>query len=121
MQISYTWALRRSLAYLHLSAASPPSSVAIGGNCVCVLSSLECNLYRLLVASLTVGLNIVPITEKFSVMSRESSRGNVSGYYRNLVPESGTRHHGMHRILYCLSACQYLHAMCILRDNWPVI
>ncbi len=54
---------RRSLAYLHLSAASPPSSVAIGGNCVCVLSSLECNLYRLLVASLTVGLNIVPITE----------------------------------------------------------
>ncbi len=54
---------RRSLAYLHLSAASPPSSVAIGGNCVCVLSSLECNLYRLLVASLTAGLNIVPITE----------------------------------------------------------
>ncbi len=54
---------RRSLAYLHLSAASPPSSIAICGNCVCVLSSLECNLYRLLVASLTVGLNIVPITE----------------------------------------------------------
>ncbi len=56
---------RRSLAYLHLSAASPPSSVAICGNCVCVcvLSSLECNLYRLLVASLTAGLNIVPITE----------------------------------------------------------
>ncbi len=54
---------RRSLAYLHLSAASPPSSVAIGGNCVCVLSSLECNLYRLLVASLTAGLNIIPITE----------------------------------------------------------
>ncbi len=54
---------RRSLAYLHLSAASPPSSVAICGNCVCVLSSLECNLYRLLIASLTAGLNIVPITE----------------------------------------------------------
>ncbi len=35
---------RRSLAYLHLSAASPHSSVAIGGNCVCVcvLSSLVC-------------------------------------------------------------------------------
>ncbi len=27
---------RRSLAYLHLSAVSPPSSVAICGNCVCV-------------------------------------------------------------------------------------
>ncbi len=54
---------RRSLAYLHLSAASPPSSVAIGGNCVCVLFSLVCNLYRLLVASLTAGLNNVPITE----------------------------------------------------------
>ncbi len=54
---------RRSLAYLHLSAASPPSSVAICGNCVCVLSSIECNLYRLLVASLTAGLNIVLITE----------------------------------------------------------
>ncbi len=54
---------RRSLAYLHLSAASPPSRVTIGGNCVCVLSSLVCNLYRLLVASLTAGLNIVPIME----------------------------------------------------------
>ncbi len=54
---------RRSLAYLHLSAARPPSSVAIGGNCVCVLSSLVCNLYRLFVASLTAGLNIIPITE----------------------------------------------------------
>ncbi len=54
---------RRSLAYLHLSAASLPSSVAIGGNCVCVLSSLVCNLYRLLVASLMAGLNNVPITE----------------------------------------------------------
>ncbi len=28
---------------------------------------------------------------------------------------------GAECILYCLSACQYLHAMCILRDNWPVI
>ncbi len=76
-----------------------PTSVAIGGNCVCVLSSLECNLYRLLVASLTAGLNIVPITEKFSVMSRESSRGNVSGYCRNLGSlRAGTRHHGGRRV-----------------------
>ncbi len=53
-----------------------------------VLSSLECNLYRLLVASLTAGLNIVPIMEN----SHESSRGNVSGYYRNLGSlRAGTR------------------------------
>ncbi len=32
---------------------------------------------RLPVASLTAGLNSVPITEKFSVMSRESSKGNA--------------------------------------------
>ncbi len=83
---------RRSLAYRHLSAVSPPSSVAIGGNWVCVLSSLVCNLYRLLVASLMAGLNIVPITENSSVMSRESSRGNISDYYRNR-----TRHHGGRR------------------------
>ncbi len=31
---------RRSLAYLHLSAASPPSSVAIGGNCVCSIFAI---------------------------------------------------------------------------------
>ncbi len=73
-------------------------SIAIGGNCVCVLSSLSVNLYRLLVASLTAGLNIVPTTEKFSVMSRESSRGNVSGYCRNLGSlRAGTRHHGGRR------------------------
>ncbi len=69
--------LRSSLAYLHLSAASLPSSFAIGGNGVCVLSSLVCIVQsRLLLASLTVGLNIIPIPEK-SVMSRESSRGNA--------------------------------------------
>ncbi len=80
------------------TSSSPPSSVAIGGNCVCVLSSLVCNLYRLLVASLTAGLNIIPITEHLSVMSRESSRGNVSGYYRNLGSlRAGTRHHGGRR------------------------
>ncbi len=66
---------------------SPPSSVAIGGNCVCVPSSLVCIVQgRLLVASLTAGLNIVPIMENFSMMSRESSIGNVSGYYVTSVP-----------------------------------
>ncbi len=70
--------LRCSLAYLHQSAASPTSSVAIGGNGVCVLSSLLCIVQgRLLIASLTAGLNIIPITENFSVMSHESSRGNA--------------------------------------------
>ncbi len=58
--------LRRSLAYRSLSAASPPSSFAIGGNGVSVLSSLVCIVHgRLLVASLTAGLNIVPITENY--------------------------------------------------------
>ncbi len=91
---------RRSLAYLHLSAASPPSSVAICGNCVCVLSSLECNLYRLLVASLTAGLNIVPITENSPWCLVKAREGTVSGYYRNLGSlRAGTRHHGGRRTL----------------------
>ncbi len=73
--------------YLHLSAASPPSSVAIGGNGVCALSSLVCIVQgRLLVASLTAGLNIVLITENFSVMSRESSRGNAPVTILTSVP-----------------------------------
>ncbi len=54
-------------------------SAVIGGNAV-----VRCNWYRLSVVSLTAGLNSVPITESFSVMSCESSIGNVSGYYRNL-------------------------------------
>ncbi len=58
-------------------------STAIGGNDVCSIS-LVCNLYSLPVASLTARLNIVPITEKFFMMSHESSIGNGSGYYRNL-------------------------------------
>ncbi len=65
----------------------------MGGN-----STSLCNWYRLPVASLTAGLNSVPITESFSVMSRESSIGNVSGYYRNLGSlRAGTRHHGDRR------------------------
>ncbi len=54
-------------------------SAVIGGN-----ATVRCNWYRLSVVSLTAGLNSVPITESFSVMSCESSIGNVSGYYRNL-------------------------------------
>ncbi len=88
---------RRSLAYLHLSAASSPSSIAICENCVCVLSSLECNLYRLLVAS-HGGIEYRFHNGEFSVMSRESLRGNVSGYYRNLGSlRAGMRHHGGRR------------------------
>ncbi len=63
---------------------------------MCVLSSLVCIVQgRQLIASLTAGLNIVPITEHFSMMSCESSRGNVSGYYRNYLGSlrAGTRHH----------------------------
>ncbi len=95
MHIFLYLGFRRSLAYLYLSAANSPSSIIIGGNCVCVCSILlVCNLYWLLVASLTAGLNIVPIKENFSVMSHESSRENVSGYYRNLCSlRAGTRHH----------------------------
>ncbi len=62
MQISYTWALD---AYWLISTyqlrARLQASLLVG--IVCVLSSLVCNLYRLLVASLRAGLNIVPITE----------------------------------------------------------
>ncbi len=47
-------------------------SAVIGGNAIAL-----CNWYRLPVASLTAGLNNVPIMEKFSVMSRESSKGNA--------------------------------------------
>ncbi len=86
MQISYTWGLDAHWLISTYQLRARPTSVAIGGNCVCVLSSLSVNFYRLLVASLTAGLNIVPITENFSVMSRESSSGNVSGYYRTSVP-----------------------------------
>ncbi len=49
---------------------------------MCYLASID--WYGLPVASLTAGLYSVPITERFSVMSRESSKWNVSGYYRNL-------------------------------------
>ncbi len=54
------------MAYLHLSAVS----AVIDGN-----STSLCNWYRLPVASLTAGLNNVPIAEKFSVMSRSRSQG----------------------------------------------
>ncbi len=48
--------------------------------------SLVCNLYRLPIASLMAGLNSVPITDNFSVMSRERSiRERLSGYYRITV------------------------------------
>ncbi len=69
-------------------------SAVIGGNATSL-----CNGYRLSVASLTVGLNSVPITESFSVMSLESSIGNVSGYYHYLgsLRAAGTRHHGNRR------------------------
>ncbi len=43
---------------------------------MCVFYLLVCVGYRLR-ASLTAGLNIVPITEKFSVMSRDSLKGNA--------------------------------------------
>ncbi len=57
-----------------------------------------CNWYMLPIASLTVGLNSVPMTDSFSEMSHESSIGNVSGYYRNLGSlRAGTRHHGDRR------------------------
>ncbi len=61
---------------------------------MCYLASID--WYRLPVASFTAGYS--PITGSFSVMSRESSRGNVSGYYRNLGSLiAGTRHHGDRR------------------------
>ncbi len=47
-------------------------SATIGGNDVYSIL-LVCNLYRLPIVSLMAGLNSVPITENFSVMSRESS------------------------------------------------
>ncbi len=95
--------------------------------------------YGLPVASLTAGLNSIPITESFSVMSRESSRGNVSCYYRNLGSlRAGTRHHGDRRD-HCLSSqaafsIRFWHIVagstfytasracriCMLRDNWLV-
>ncbi len=62
MQISYTWALDAHwLISTYQLRARLQASLLVG--IVCVLSSLECNLYRLLVASLTAALNIVPITE----------------------------------------------------------
>ncbi len=62
MQISYTWALDAHwLISTYQLRARLQASLFVG--IVCVLSSLEYNLYRLLVASLTAGLNIVPITE----------------------------------------------------------
>ncbi len=88
---------RRSLAYLHLLAVSPSYERRYWWEwCVCYLASV--NWYGRPVASLTVGLNSVPITESFSVISRESSKGNVFGYYRNLGSlRAGTRHHSDRR------------------------
>ncbi len=55
---------RRLLAYRHLSAVSSPNSVTIGGKCVCAYSIFaECVSGTGFIASLTAGLNIVPITE----------------------------------------------------------
>ncbi len=56
---------RRLLAYLHLSAVSPPNKRPYWWEvCMCVFYlRWVSNWYRLLVASLTAGLNIVPITE----------------------------------------------------------
>ncbi len=55
---------RRLLAYRHLSAVSSPNSVTIGGKYVCAYSIFaECVSGTGFVASLTAGLNIVPITE----------------------------------------------------------
>ncbi len=130
---------RRSLAYLHLSAVSPFYERRYWWEwCVCYLASID--WYGLPVASLTAGLYSVPITERFSVMSHESSKWNVSGYYRNLGSlRAGTRYHGDRRD-HCSSSqaafsirfwrnCRGLRIytasrarrICMLRDNWPVI
>ncbi len=67
-----------------------------------VLSLLVCIVQgRLLIASLTAGLNIVPITDNLSVMSCESSRGNISSYYHNL---GSLRAETRHRECRCLAA-----------------
>ncbi len=67
-KMSFTGSLR---AGVFLSGSSEKRSVHM------VNSTSLCNWYRLPVASLTAGLNSVPITEKFSVMSRESLKGNA--------------------------------------------
>ncbi len=62
MQISYTWGLDAHwLISTYQLRACLQASLLV--EIVCVLSSLVCNLYRLFVASLTAGLNIVPIME----------------------------------------------------------
>ncbi len=65
MQISYTLGLDAYwLTATYLSAVSSPNSVTIGGKCVCAYSIFaECVSGTGFVASLTAGLNIVPITE----------------------------------------------------------
>ncbi len=68
-----------SLKYSSCAPNVSSMSAAIGGYDMCSIW-LVCNLYRLPVASLTVGLNIFPIMESFSWCL---VKGNVSGYYRN--------------------------------------
>ncbi len=62
-----------------------------------------CNLYRLLVASLKAGLDIVPHSGSTAVC-RDSSRGNVSGYFHNLGSLITRHRDGRHA--HCLSIKQ---------------
>ncbi len=75
---------------------------------MCVLSSLVCIVQsRLLVASLTAGLNIVPVTESFSMISHESSRGNAPVTIVTSVPWEGERDITPCSLLHQLSGIQY--------------
>ncbi len=90
---------KQLLAYLHLSAASPPNKHRYWWEvCKCVFYlRWVCNWYRLLVASLTVGINIVPILE-ISQWCLVKFEGERSGYCRSLSSlRAGTRHHGGRR------------------------
>ncbi len=86
------------LAYLQLSAASPPNKRRyLWEVCMCIFYLCwVCNWYRLLVASLTV--NIVPIMEN-SLWCLVKLEGECSGYCDNLGSlRAGTRHHGDQRV-----------------------
>ncbi len=93
MQISYTWGLDAHwLISTYQLRACLQASLLV--EIVCVLSSLVCNLYQAVRSLSHGGIEYRSHNGDFSVMSRKSSRGNVSGYYRNLGSlRVGTKHH----------------------------
>ncbi len=97
MQISYTWGLDAHwLISTYQLRACLQASLLVGIVYVCsIFASVQ--LVQAVHSLSHGGIEYRSHNGDFSVMSRESSRGNVSGYYRNLGSlRAGTRHHGGH-------------------------